>query len=144
MNSFLLALALTLGTAGAAMAQAPPCHGAAPVAGEEIRGPVLHVVDGRSLCVAQGTDPSRWTLVTLADAPAAASWGGLMSVAFGKDATCTVQGAGRTAICRVDGRALGPMLREADTAKAGVAWRRPADGEAAPGPERSSMRVASF
>jgi hypothetical protein len=144
MNSIILALALALGTAGAAVAQtASPCGGAAPAAGEEIRGPILHVVDGRTLCVARGGDPSRWTQVTLGDAPAQASWGGLMSVAFGKDAACVAQGGGRTAICRVDGRSLGPQLRTAEVEKAGVGWRRPA--EAAPGAvrERSAMQVAS-
>lgn len=140
MNTISLALALTLLSAGAAVAQTSPCRGEAPAAGVAVQGPVLHVLDGATLCVATGADPSQWLPLTLEDAPATASWGALMGVAFGKDVSCMAQGASGAAICRIAGRSIGAQLREPDAAKAGVAWRRPAD------PSSSSdapMQVAS-
>lgn len=126
MNTIRLALALVLLSAGAAAAQTAPCGGAAPAAGVEIRGPVLHVLDGQTLCVATGTDPSKWLPLKLEDAPAASSWGALMGVAFGQDVTCIAQGAGRTAICRIEGRSVGAQL-DREATRAGVAWRRSAE-----------------
>lgn len=137
MNTIRLALALAFLTLGAASAQAAsPCRGQAPAAATEVHGPVLHVLDGQTLCVAQGADPSQWLAVRLADAPSEASWGALMSVAFGKDVTCAVQGG--AAVCRIEGRSIGAQL-DAQAAKAGVAWRTPAER-----PERVDvpMRVA--
>lgn len=125
MNTIRLALALVLLSAGAAAARTAPCGGAAPAAGVEIRGPVLHVLDGQTLCVATGADPSQWAPVKLADAPSASSWGALMGVAFGEDVICTAQGG--AAICRIAGRSIGAQLNDAEATKAGVAWRRPAD-----------------
>lgn len=119
MNTIRLALVLTLLSAGAAAAQEPPCRGEAPAAGVEIRGPVLHVLDGHTLCVATGADPAAWRPIVLADAPADAAWGALMDVAFGKDVTCT------GSVCRIDGRSIGERLQDPAAAKAGVAWRRP-------------------
>jgi len=140
MNTIRLALALVLLSAGAAAAQTSPCRGEAPAAGAQVQGPVLHVLDGQTLCVATGADPSQWLPVTLGDAPASSSWGALMSVAFGQDVTCVARGADRAAICRIQGRSIGPQL-DAQAAKAGVAWRRPAD-EPARAPD-ASMQVAA-
>lgn len=141
MNTIRLALAMALLSAGAAAAQTSPCQGGAPVAGAEIHGPVLHVLDGQTLCVATGTDPSQWLPVKLEDAPAGSSWGALMSVAFGKDVTCTTQGG--AAICRIRGRSIGLQLNDAEAAKAGVAWRRPAD-QPAKAPTRMQVAAADF
>jgi hypothetical protein len=127
MNTIRLALALVLLSAGAAAAQTSPCRGEAPAAGVEVHGPVLHVLDGQTLCVASGTDPSQWLPLKLEDAPTGSSWGALMSVAFAKDVTCTTQGG--AAICRIQGRSIGAQL-DAQAAKAGVAWRRPAEQSA--------------
>jgi len=124
MNMIRLALALVLLSASAAAAQTSPCRGEAPAAGAQVHGPVLHVLDGQTLCVATGADPSQWLPLTLEDAPAASSWGALMSIAFGKDVTCTAQGAGHAAVCRIQGRSIGAQL-DARAIKAGVAWRRP-------------------
>jgi len=139
MNTIRLAVgtAIALLIASAASAQTSPCRGDVLAAGAEIHGPVLHVLDGQTLCVAKGTDPSQWMAVRLDDAPQAASWGALMSVAFGKDVTCVAQDAGRAAICRIDGRSIGTQLEGA--AKAGVAWRR-----ARPVDLNATMRVAAF
>lgn len=124
MNTIRLALVLTLLSAGAAAAQESPCRGETPPAGVEVRGPVLHVLDGHTLCVATGVDPAAWRPIVLADAPADASWGALMGVAFGKDVVCT------GAVCRIDGRSIGARLQKPAAAKAGVAWRRPVDPDA--------------
>ena len=137
MNTIRLALALLLLSAGAAAAQTSPCRGEAPAAGVQVQGPVLHVLDGQTLCVATGTDPSRWLPLKLEDAPASASWGALMSVAFGQDVTCMAQ-AGGAAICRIAGRSIGGRL-DGEAAKAGVAWRRPAD----PPPAQGHMQLAA-
>lgn len=118
----ILGLAIGLLSAGAASAQTSPCGGQPAAADVEVHGPVLHVIDGQTLCIAKGVDPSQWMAVRLEDAPPSASWGALMSVAFGKDVTCTVQGG--AAICRIEGRSIGAQLDGAAT-KAGVAWRRP-------------------
>jgi hypothetical protein len=141
MNTIRLALgaAIALFVVGGASAQTSPCRGEAAAAGAEIHGPVLHVLDGQTLCVAKGTDPSQWTAVRLDDAPQAASWGALMSVAFGKDVTCVAEGAGGGAICRLDGRSIGAQLEGA--AKAGVAWR---PGAARPVDRNAIMRIAAF
>ena len=136
MNTISLALALTLLSAGAAAAQTAPCRGEVPAAGAEIHGPVLHVLDGQTLCVATGADPSQWLPVKLEDAPADASWGALMGVAFGKNVTCA------TGVCRIDGRSIGAQLGSPDAAKAGVVWRRPA-AQPAKTPLSAPMQVAA-
>lgn len=131
MKTIRLALVLTLLSAGAAAAQESPCRGEAPMAGVDVRGPVLHVLDGHTLCVATGADPATWRPIVLSDAPADASWGALMGVAFGKDVVCT------GAVCRIDGQSIGARLQEPAAAKAGVDWRRPA----APDAPRPSPRL---
>lgn len=124
MKRIILILAIS-SLAGGAMAQTSPCAGAAPVAGEQIRGPILHVVDGQTLCVARGIDPSQWSLVRLEDAPSSANWGELMSVAFGKDATCVVAADG-AATCQVGGRSIGAQVERAKVRNDGASWRRAA------------------
>ena len=132
----ILGLGVALLSAGAASAETSPCGGQASATPAEIHGPVLHVIDGRTLCVAEGVDPSQWVAVRLEDAPPSASWGALMSVAFGKDVTCVLRGA--AAICRIEGRSIGAQLDGAAT-RAGVAWRRPA---AEPARLDAPMRMA--
>ncbi|MBU1377117.1 MAG: hypothetical protein KKE02_13450 [Alphaproteobacteria bacterium] len=125
MSKIILGLALAFVGAGLAVGAESPCGGRAPATGAELHGPVLHVLDGRTLCIANGVDPSQWTEVTLQDAPASASWGGLMSVAFGNDVTCVVQGSDRTAICRIGQRSIGARLNDAAVAKDAVSWKPP-------------------
>lgn len=121
MNRILLAIGLALLAHGAAQAQASPCGGARPAVGEQVRGPVLHVVDGRTLCVATAADPSAWVRLELEAAPATATWPDLMSVAFGKDVVCTMGAAGAT--CRAEGRSLAAELRAPGVEAASTAWR---------------------
>lgn len=116
-----------------------PCTGPAPVAGVEIRGPVLHVVDGATLCVALGFETDSWILLRLADAPRPSSLrrvstaeaapnprGALMQAALAKMATCrTVRGdgGGVEAVCEVEGRPLGEALRDPEIVAASYSWR---------------------
>lgn len=141
MNRIILGLAFALIATASASAASSPCGGNAAPVGAELRGPVLHVLDGRTLCVATGADPAQWVEVELQDAPASASWGALMSVAFGKDAACTVNGEGRVAVCRIGGRSVGPQLAQPRVAEAGRAWR--AHAEPAP-PLSPSIRIAAI
>lgn len=134
MNTLSLALAVTLLSAGAAVAQQAPCGGATPAVETVVHGPVLHVLDGRTLCVATGPDAGQWRPVTLADAPDDAAWGALMGVAFGKDVTCAA------GVCRIGGRSIGDQLRDPAARKAGVTWRRPAERSLAPA---TALRMAA-
>ena len=129
-----------LTSAGAAQARDEhPCTGPSPVAGVEIRGPVLHVVDGSALCVALGFEPDSWILLRLADAPRPSPVlrvstagtapsnprGALMQAALAKMATCrTVQGDdGVEAVCEVEGRPLGEALRDPEIVAISYSWR---------------------
>lgn len=118
---------------------ADPCHsvpqkGPMPASlarGERFTGPVVHVGDGDSLCVATG--PRRgadWVEVRLADfhAPELHEAGGraardaLHRIATGRRVDCLSRG--RTwdrvaAICRLGGRSLGDHMRAAGVAEGG-------------------------
>jgi hypothetical protein len=47
-----------LGFGAPALAQT--CRAPAPAVGQTVSGPVLHVIDGRTLCLAQGPTPDQW------------------------------------------------------------------------------------
>lgn len=116
-----------------------PCKGPSPVAGVEIRGPVLHVIDGQTLCVALGFETDAWIRLRIADAPQAKPIlktstagddvdprGALMQVALAKMATCRTQKdkAGEVeAVCEIDGRSIGDQLREPEVKAASYSWR---------------------
>ena len=117
-------------------ASAMPCNGPAPVAGVEIRGPVLHVIDGQTLCVALGFSTDHWVKLRLADAaspvrrtssgPQADPRGALMQVALAKTATCRTLKSRSGAIvarCEIDGRPIGDQLDDPDVTAASWAWR---------------------
>lgn len=111
-------------------ALAAPCEGRLPsVAGQKFEGLVRYVGDGDSLCVGQAADPGTWIEVRLADfnAPELHAPEGrrakalLEQVAFGRRARCEARlgRSGRVishdrviAVCRVDGRSIGDLLRE--------------------------------
>lgn len=111
-------------------ALADPCEGRLPsLAGQKFEGLVRYVGDGDSLCVGQVADPRTWIEVRLADfdapelhAPEGRRAKALLDqVAFGRRARCEVR-LGRNgrvishdrviALCRVDGRSIGDLLRE--------------------------------
>jgi hypothetical protein len=113
---------------GPAAERPPVCRG--QVAGDvaDLRGPVLHVLDGARLCVAMGPDPSEWVALRLADAPEGSdsSRGALMAASFGQDVVCRLVGRddeGAVAICRTSKGALGAQLAAPRIIRAGQAWR---------------------
>ena len=117
----------------AGSAHAAICTGVAPVGGV-LRGPVLQVEDGATLCVALGAMPETWVRLTLADAPAANPIqrasntdenprGTLMAVAFGQTVDCRLQADGRALCTLQDGRSVGTLLQTRAAWAAGRAWR---------------------
>lgn len=136
MKRILLALGLSVLLHGAAQAQDDPCRAPQAAVGQQVRGPVLHVIDGHTLCVAQTPDPATWVKLELQDAPAAATWAELMSVGFGKDVVCVVGETG--AACRTEGRSLSAELRAPEAKAASTAWRA-----ATPPLRDETLRVAA-
>ncbi len=123
-------------TAGAAYAD--PCNAPLPTrAGAEFGGVVRYVGDGDSLCVGPANgDGSTWIEVRLMDfnapemregAPARAAKAALERVAFGQEARCVVtRGESGTrswdrthAICTINGRRIGDLMREAGAPEGG-------------------------
>lgn len=121
----------------AAPAFADPCEGALPSrAGERFSGQVRYVGDGDGLCVGASGDAAEWIEVRLADfnAPELNGPGGrearevLQRVAMGRRAEC-VATPGRSrrvrsydrviAVCRIDGRSIGEIMRAANVAEGG-------------------------
>ena len=99
-------------------------------AGDSFSGTVRYVGDGDSLCVGSTSDPRTWIEVRLGDfdAPELHSPDGARSkqfleqLAFGHQASCRAQRGrnGRVivwdrviAVCRIDGRTIGDLLRGA-------------------------------
>lgn len=125
--------------APAPTADAQPCTGPSPVAGVDIRGPVLHVIDGETLCVALGFETDSWIRLHLADAAqprvnktsnareaAPDPRGALMQVALARMADCrTIKGDdGQVeALCTIDGRPIGEQLRDPGVVAASYEWR---------------------
>jgi micrococcal nuclease len=141
MNTFLV-VAIGLALAPASVAMADPCRAvsdegwrpAGLAAGATFSGPVVHVIDGDSLCVAIGQGQDGWVEVRLADfyAPELRAGGSqakstLERLALGRSATCE---AGATsydrivARCRIGDRPLGDSMRAAGLREAGNGtWR---------------------
>lgn len=128
MSRLLLPAALVL-LALPAVAHADPCEGRLPNrAGEPFAGIVRYIGDGDSLCVGRTADPEEWIEVRLADfdAPELNARDGrrsreiLSRLVRGRQLACTaVRGrSGRVvshdrviAICRLNGRPVGDLLR---------------------------------
>lgn len=127
MKAILIGLGLAV---VASPALADPCEarvtGYKP--GATVAGTVRYVVDGDGLCVGPGADPKTWVEIRLADfyAPELSERGGreakaaLERLVSGKRLICTATRGtgGRTysydrliAVCRLDGRSLGDLLR---------------------------------
>jgi len=114
-----------------AVARADPCEGPLPArAGETFAGVVRYIGDGDSLCLGSTTDPATWIEVRLADfdAPELHSPTGradrnrLSGLVRGRVLACVaVRGRnGRVivydrviAACRLNGRRVGDLLRQA-------------------------------
>ena len=136
-----LAVLAALTTATAAKAdpcKAIPDHGPMPSylhRGAHFSGPVVYVGDGDSLCVAVGQGPANWVEIRLEDfyAPELHSPGGpdakvaLERAAMGQNAECVAnhQSYDRVvAICRIDGRSIGDLLRAAGVVEGGNGYSR--------------------
>ncbi len=112
------------------IAAADPCTAPLPPAGTGFAGQVRYVGDGDSLCVGPSPDPASWIEVRLADfyAPELSRPGGaaakaaLEQIAFGRTLRCQ---AGKrsydrvVARCRLNGAALGDLMRRAGIAEGG-------------------------
>lgn len=128
-----LATLLSLALSTAPAPSAAPCTGNPPPVGELLRGPVLHVLDGVTLCVALGATPDTWVPLQLAEARTGfqtshgtPTRGTLMAVAFAQDVTCQVIGVsgGRNlADCWVDDRLIVERLSDPDAVQQGRLWR---------------------
>lgn len=120
-----------------AVAHADPCEGRLPDrAGQPFSGPVRYVGDGDGLCVGPTADPRTWIEVRLADfdAPELNAVGGrtarddLRRLVMGRRLDC-VATRGRNgrvivydrviAMCRLNGRPLGDLLRAAGAREGG-------------------------
>lgn len=114
-----------------AVAKADPCEGRLPSrSGETLSGLVRYIGDGDSLCLGPSTDPATWIEVRLSDfdAPELNQAGGreardrLSRLDLGRVLTCVaVRGRnGRVIVwdrviasCRLNGQAVGNLLRSA-------------------------------
>lgn len=110
-----------------APALAQVCHARAPAAGQIITGPVLHVIDGRTLCIAQGPTPDQWIPLRISPAVTALPIDRerLMAAAFSQSLTCTITGGRlvKSATCTVSGRPLEALLAEPATITQAKTWR---------------------
>jgi endonuclease YncB( thermonuclease family) len=134
---FGVSFALAFCVLASGVAHADPCTAPLPShAGDTFSGTVRYVGDGDGLCVGRSADPSAWIEVRLGDfdAPELHSADGprskrfLEQVAMGREVTCTAERGRRgrvvvydrvIAVCRVDGRAIGDLLREAGAPSGG-------------------------
>jgi hypothetical protein len=107
-------------TAGVGHAAEPACGAPSPKVGAVVRGPVLLISDGRTMCLAGGDTPETWTRVQLPYADV--TRGVLMAAAFGKNAECRI-GPGGEAACTVEGRSLAEELHRPEILKAALRWR---------------------
>ncbi len=119
--------------AGEANAAESVCTAPAPASGV-VRGPVLQVEDGATLCVALGATPDTWVRLSLADAPSANPIqraantdenprGTLMAVAFSQTVDCQLQADGRALCALQDGRSVGNLLKTRAAWAVGKEWR---------------------
>jgi len=135
-NTLAAVVGLLLATA-AGPAFADPCEAELPTReGAEFAGVVRHIIDGDSLCVGPASgDGSTWIEARLMDfdAPELREPGGreamaaLRRLALGRPVQCVVtRGRSGTrswdrthAICRIDGRTIGELMRAANVREGG-------------------------
>ena len=129
----LAAAGFLMGANSAGAASGSVCTAQAPTGGV-LRGPVLQVEDGATLCVALGATPDTWVRLTLADAPAANGMqrasstdenprGTLMAVAFSQTVDCQIQADGRALCALQDGRSVGALMKTRAAWAVGKEWR---------------------
>jgi hypothetical protein len=110
-----------------APALAQTCRAPAPAIGQSVSGPVLHVIDGRTLCIARGPTPDQWIPLRIMPAVPAlpVDRERLMAAAFSQSLTCRITGGGpvKTATCTLAGRPLEALLSEPATITQARTWR---------------------
>jgi hypothetical protein len=124
------AVLVSLGVAAPALAQSVSgtCRAPAPTAGQTVSGPVLHVIDGQTLCIALGPTPDQWIPLRIAATatPLPSDRDRLMAATFSQSLECRItrgRGAVRTAACTLAGRPLDDLLQEPATITQAKAWR---------------------
>jgi hypothetical protein len=113
-------MAMTVMFAASRVCAADACQGPRPQSGAIVRGPVLDVPDGSSICVAAGASPSTWVKLPLSRLQTTRL--ALMAAAFGKNAICLV-GVDGAADCVIEGSPLASVLGQTALLKAALAWR---------------------
>lgn len=135
----LLGAAVVHGPAAADPCRAVPDRGPTPdhlAPGQSFSGPVVYVGDGDSLCVDVGGGPDAWVEVRLADFYASElnSAGGATAKQALEDATrgqnldCVAQDRSYdrvVALCVIDGRSVGDILRDAGLREGGRGYSNP-------------------
>jgi hypothetical protein len=102
------------------------CTARPPSLGEVFAGAVLQVINGRTICVAQGPTPADWIRVTIAGAPQDGSRGALMAASFGRSVECVAVRATKDGIqarCVVDGLPLSAVMGAEAVRLEGLSWR---------------------
>lgn len=87
---------------------------------------MLQVIDGQTLCVAEGPTPEEWIRVTIAGAPPDFARGALMAASFGQVLDCLVVRAmpiGVEARCEGDGAGLEQLIATDAARRDGMSWR---------------------
>ncbi len=111
----------------AAPAAAQICRAPAPAVGQTVSGPVMSVIDGRTLCVAQGPTPDRWIPLRISPSVTAlpSDRERLMAAAFAQSLNCKITGGGsvKAANCTLAGRPLEALLAEPATIIEAKTWR---------------------
>jgi len=99
---------------------------AAPPADGIIVGPVLQVIDGRTLCVARGPTPDQWVRVRLSDVHDREARSALMAAAFAKNVVCGAtghEGEGVVGRCIFGGASLGQLVQSQDIRVQAASWK---------------------
>jgi hypothetical protein len=99
---------------------------AAPALGELFAGPVLHVFDDHTLCVAQGPTPSEWIRVKLDLGSGPEARSALMAAVFAKRVVCIAHRDERgevVARCAVDGVPLSERIESPAVRTDAAFWR---------------------
>lgn len=125
-----LSLPATPGRAAAAPPRLPAanvvCGAPPPGPGAVFSGPVLHVFDGRTFCVAQGPSPTEWVRVTLVGEAHRATRATLMAAAFARRVRCQADRADRAGVaarCALDDAPLDLQLEDQTVRAEAAAWR---------------------
>lgn len=119
---------MTSASASQAQTVAQTCRGPAPAAGQTVSGPVLHVIDGRTLCIAQGSTPDHWVPLRVSASVTLLpdDRERLMAATFSHALSCRITGgrdAVKTATCTLAGRPLDDLLTAPATITEATAWR---------------------